>query len=454
MLAAAIVSLGLWAVLLVAIAVLTRPRVGDVPAPSMDLPGDESPALVNLLTNGFQMTRAAVPATLLDLAARGHVAIQHIAGDDFVLRLDDGGEDDLVTGYEAQVLDHVQSLAHNGEVPGAALTTGPPDHAEAWWKRFRKQVVAEARGRKLSRPRWGRGLRGALVLAALIPSYLAARGVFGRTGDEAWAVTVWMGIGLSAPLSLLRKERDTPAGRAQAGKWLAVRRFLADDPAFCEQPPGGVNIWDRYLAYGAAMGVARGAVKAMPMGSESATEAWSPYGGQWHVVRVDYPKWVPPGWGAKPSSAVLTGLLGMVPIAFILFVFVAVLASIVDEFARGWALVGVAVFGVHLLLISVVGFRFLGMAVLGLLDLGAAKREVTGRVVRMREVLIKNKNRTYSVQHYVAVDDGQSAEVDAWLVGNEKLNGIRPGVVVDATVTPRLGYVERIGIAGSERSSQ
>src|SRR5439155_26587161 len=64
-------------------------------------------------------------------------------------------------------------------------------------------------------------------------------------------------------------------------------------------------------AYGAAMGVARAAVAALPMGAESDTRAWSAYGGEWREVRVRYPHLWRPGWGMWPPKAAALGLLGL-----------------------------------------------------------------------------------------------------------------------------------------------
>src|SRR5581483_9327368 len=109
------------------------------------------------------------------------------------------------------------------------------------------------------------------------------------------AFIIWAGL-MAVPRSL-RAERDTPEGLATAGRWLGLRAQLSGDDNFARQPPTAVAIWDRLLAYGAAMGVAPGAVRSLPMGAESATHAWTAYGGRWRVVHVHYPNRFPPGWG-------------------------------------------------------------------------------------------------------------------------------------------------------------
>jgi len=97
---------------------------------------------------------------------------------------------------------------------------------------------------------------------------------------------------LAGATSVFASERDTPAGREAAARWLGVRTYLGNDEFFPTLPPAAVAIWDRYLGYGAALGVATGAVQALPMGAEDDHRAWSSFGGRWRMVRVAYP---PPG---------------------------------------------------------------------------------------------------------------------------------------------------------------
>src|SRR5205823_5280238 len=68
-----------------------------------------------------------------------------------------------------------------------------------------------------------------------------------------------------------------------------------------------VKIWDRYMSYAAALGLARTALRSLPMGAEDDKRAWSGYGGQWREVRVWYPR-TKIAWGRSPIGAVLVGL--------------------------------------------------------------------------------------------------------------------------------------------------
>src|SRR5262249_21701245 len=128
-------------------------------------------------------------------------------------------------------------------------------------------------------------------------------------------ITVIVLLSITGALS---GERDTPTGRTAAARWLGLRVLLAEDPVFSEQPPGAIAIWDRYLAHGAALGVAHGAVTALPLGAERERQAWSPIGGRWRLVRIRYPRRLPPGYGRHPLQVALIGLVVSAIAAFLL----------------------------------------------------------------------------------------------------------------------------------------
>jgi hypothetical protein len=427
--------------------------------------------VVALLTGGWRLPRSAVPATLLDLAARRLVSIEGEGPDRTVVRIPKAtatappADRSSLTSYEQLVLDHVRQLASDGVVPCEALTTGPPDRAGQWWRRFRKSVIEDARRRGLSRPRWTPAARGFLFVSAILPAVAIGIAVesLPDSGDSdpggalltipfiAWCLLVTL-------VEVLGGERETPSGLVAAGRWLGLRRHLTDHSLLAEAPPTAVATWDRYLSWGAALGVAESAVHALPMGAESDREAWSAVTGRWRLVRVSYPDVIPPGWGRTPGWALVTGLIPFALLAFVLSLLGAGLGDVVDavddlldEDAP------VRSFGIALLVIGA-GFSVLflysaAVVVLALSDLWA-RRTVRGRVLRLREV--RNKDKAV-VAWRVAVDDGAADRIRAWKCPPR--GGIDQGAWVEAVVTPRLGHVislrrvsEPRQVAGSEAS--
>ncbi|MDQ3897517.1 MAG: DUF2207 domain-containing protein, partial [Actinomycetota bacterium] len=453
-----------WLALLGALAVATRAREPDARPASMDGGGDEPPAVVNMITDGWEVGGEAVPATLLDLAARKVVAIDSAGLDQFVVRVRPasrsegrsgprGSDRPDLTPYEEQVLDHVRRLAaSDGTVPAEALTTGPQEQSKAWWKSFTAAVVRDARDRGLSRARWSKWMLTVLGAAAVVPAVLAALAIVvlptERSSDDDNPVGAFVGLTvigwgmLMAVPGSLRAERDTPGGLEAAGRWLGLREHLEGSGGFEDAPPAAVAIWDRYLAYGAALGVAPGAVRALPLGSESDTVAWSHYSGRWRRVRVAYPKRVPPGWGRHPALATAIGLAGVIVGLFVARIFYPamadatsqVLESLRDEGFEPLDLVGVVVIAIPTVVTTLWLVRSAAMLMAAVPDLFVTE-EVEGVVLRFRQ---------REEDTYIAVDDGTRRAIRAWRVEPAVAAGVTQGELVRATVRPRLGHVLQI----------
>lgn len=453
---AAGVAVAAWLVLLGLLAVATRARTPDPGPEALELPGDEPPAVVAMLTDGWEVGREAVPATLIDLAARKVLTIDGVGPDRYVVRLrpTTTGRPDL-TPYEDQVLQHVRALASpDGTVPCEALTTGPEEESKTWWKRFRRSVVDDARARGLSRGRWSRWMLALLGGAAVVPAVLVALALVvspPQDGKEEDPVGGFIGVTLLAWGALmavptkLRAERDTPAGRAAAARWLGLKEHLEGSGGFSDAPPAAVAIWDRYLSYGAALGVAAGAVRALPLGSESDRVAWTANGGRWRMVKIHYPKRFPPGWGRPPLLVAAIGAAGVLGGLFVARVVLPLLAGGVSDLSEpagvngGVGLphgAGLLVLAVPTVATALVLLRSAVMLWCAVPDL-FTRREVEGVVLRIR----REEKRSF-----IAVDPGAGTRLKAWQVGPAILGGAGcgQGERVSATVTPRLGHVSRL----------
>jgi hypothetical protein len=436
LLAGAIVALLVWGVVLLLVVMATRPREVDPGPATMEL-GDEPPAVVNLLANDWQVTADAVPATLLDLASRDLVDIDQVGPDNTIVRVRRSSDPSLLP-YERLILHHVAGLAVDGVVPAQALTTGPQDQSKRWWKAFTREVVADARQRGLARDRWSRGAKTAVRAAALAPAILGAVWllVASDIGFGAAVVGFIAFTALAEAPSRFASERDTTAGREAAARWLGVRAYLGDNEFFPGLPPAAVAIWDRYLGYGAAMGVATGAVRALPMGAEDENRAWSAYGGTWRVVKVHYPR-ARILWGRHPAAAFLLA----VAIAAVGYGATRLTLGVrratdgYTDSVASWVLLIAT-----LLLVASAALLVwaISAGVRALLD-ATSHRRFQGQVLRLRSWSDDNKTR-----YVAAVDDGKAAKVKAWFVPQAVYSQLRPGHLVDMDVGPRLGHVFQI----------
>jgi hypothetical protein len=243
------------------------------------------------------------------------------------------------------------------------------------------------------------------------------------------------------------RQRDTKAGLTAAARWLGVREYLRNDEVFPDLPPAAVAVWDRYLAYGAAMGVAAGAVRALPMGAEDDHRAWSSYGGQWHQVNVRYPR-LPPGRGRHPVGAFFLALFwgAVAVIALVRLDAVtrpeaspSLQPSFIDWIMRartaGIVVCLVVVAWAVLILVRAVPDMFVN-------------KQVVGKVLRLREhprFSLNPYGRKPKRWYFIAVDDGKSKKVRAWAMRHpDTYQRLDQYQEVIGVITPALPYVRSI----------
>jgi len=399
----------LWLGMIGGARVINQPRRPKSGQPTQDL-GPEPPALAAMLAGGFDVPRESVTATLFDLAARGAVEIVETGNEDYAVRVKGEPKGGLL-GFEHQVLILLRQRAVDGVVPAAALTTGRKDISKGWWKTFRGQVVQAAQARGLSRDLWDWRTTTGLTAAGVIPALLWWPAV----GEwQASLVAGFVELSLLGWLQNNRRQRDTPAGLDAGSRWLGVQRWIRE-AAFEDLPPTAVTIWERHMAYAAAFGAARTAIRAFPMGADEDHAAWTPRPDGWQRVRISYP-WVwPPGWGARPELAALAGF-GLMAMSF----FPLRIASVIGWPTTLTTMPELASFLRFLTLVFLaVGLiaAFGGMIafVAGLTDLGS-HREVKGLVLRVRTFGKRPRN-------YVAVDDGRSRRIRAWRLRATAMSG-------------------------------
>jgi hypothetical protein len=389
----------------------------------------EPPAVAGMLCHGGRVGDEAAAATLLDLAAR-HVI--DLSGDQPLLcRLRSPGDTDLAP-YEQRILSYLNALATDGVVPAPALAEGVTKPA-AWWRKLRGEVIADARARGLSQPRWSPFLVTVLGLPAALPAAglviwlvsvmgagptLGGRGIVGGT-----IVGALLGLAL---VRHLNTDRLTTAGQAAAGHWLGVRARLAADPAIASQPPAAVAKYGRYLAYAAAFGLARAAVSGLPIGTPANQRiGWSTYGtGQWHKVDIRYSRRL--NWGTAPRQMLISRLIFAVPAAVVAWLFLAVIPGLPGI---GWVA----------LLITAMA---LAGAVRALADL-TGDDTVEGQVVRASQ-----QGRTY----WIAVDDGTGSVVRAWQVSATIYAQVNEGDVIRVRVSRIFRYVSGLQMVGQHRT--
>jgi hypothetical protein len=510
-------------VVVVVVAVAVRPRApldtggeaGDTACRriSDELSCDDPPAVVNVLVNNWTVTEDAAGATLLDLAARGYLDLDQPHDDPTtttvrlvastpqdaaaasartagVIKV--GGRDRPLTDHERQVLGRVRDVAASGEVPLASLTLKNQREARRWSAGFAASVVAEARRRGLVRRRVPVWVVVLGCLAAAVPAGAVARAVR-ETAKWQDAHAIGAGVASWALLALImsvgnRGLAGTAEGRARASSWRELRACLDSDKVFTDLPPLVVTLWDRYLAYGAALGVSRAASSAIGLGRTDRTAVWSSYSGRWTRVRVRYPHLgvrygaTVPGLLARWALLCLagTGLIGLawafpetfsggsrspgqlwrVPdsVGEVLDSWGDAVVSAAGTVLRQWdAPLWAVVKGArHRRAASVVpavvgglliarGFYLAMGAVIG----PARSRAVSGAVLRVTPRRSRWVPGRRARLHHLAIDDGGGDVTTSWALPPDITRGFGPGAVVEATVRPWTRRVTSLDVIHS-----
>jgi hypothetical protein len=443
-----------WLLLFAILWARSQPRLPD-PGPATMQLGPETPAVANLLVGRWRLSYDAVQATLLDLAARGHLGVELYAGENLVIRLRDGGTGDL-TRYEAQVVDLVRLRATGGSAPIEAIDLGGAAAAEGWWKRFRGNVIDHARALGLARGRWSPNdltllatvLAGAAALIAL--AFVAARigeDTDAVTGEKSgrWDPLLFAGAGwflASLAIGAMgRWIRDTPRGRTACARWLGFREFCRGQPALRDAGPGAVSVYERVLAYSAAVGVSHDAVQGLPLLADDPGSAWTRSTGQWREIRVEYPSRF--GFGEAPHRVFLRGLGLSILFGFLAFIALPALASgardllndsigddptLSDDFRNlsRFILLIATGFGIALAIGLVRGLMYLFR---GAMDLGRTVAH-EGTVVKLHA-------------GRVALDDGIEEETTAWTPAPGSPPVVR-GDRVRVLHSPHLWHVRKV----------
>jgi len=440
----------------------TRPR-RPAPSPATMELGDEPPAVVDLLTDGFAVTPESVPATLVDLAARRRLAIEQY-GDRVIIRVPATAHDDDLADFERRVLDHVRELAVDGVVPAEVMSTGPRSASKSWWRAFRREVNEEGQRLGYCRDRWSTAMLSPIWVGVLASGgllWLADRradvDADVRYSDPAVVVFGIAILVLAAFVVLLITlsqrdlQRDTDAGLAAASRWFGVREYMATIGHFEDKPAAMVALWDRHLAYAVALDLAPQVVRELPLGAEDHHHAWSKATGRWRSVHVHYPL-LRPGYGQHPLVALVSGLFfggvaaaALVLASRVLADQVGMIADMPDSGQRIADRVALVVGAVALAIIAWNVLRVLA-AVAGLVS----TTEVEGTLLRKRarygwvgltDDPARSSDGDVRTRCYLALDTGEASNIDAWIVRRQVFDSVVQGERYRVRLAPRLGYV-------------
>ena len=156
-------------------AVVTRlpPRLAGAAAPEPGQAG-EQPALANLTVTRGRLNGTAYPATILDLAAKGHLMItERMPGQLWCDLPAAASADTGPAESERLVLADARRLAGRGGAPFEAAAESCASDVRGKWDPFERAVRAEGRQAGLTRPRLPVAVQAPLYVGAGVVGVLA-----------------------------------------------------------------------------------------------------------------------------------------------------------------------------------------------------------------------------------------------------------------------------------------
>ena len=245
-------------------------------------PTDTQPALVpTLLRQGGEAGSYEFTATLFDLIRRGVYKSEQTTTERPIwgglrsesvsdLELSAGTAQDL-SPWEANVAEVVDAVLDGSTERLSRFREHIEDERESMHPRFTS--FKEAVSTEVARRSWFRS-RGAIPLVVGAVLFGLAGGLLIFLASNGWrpvypryADVVLVGVGAClianavlcvATLAFNRRawRRRSKDGQIEAERWDAFRRYLTDFPRLDEAPPATLELWERYLVYGIAFGIA------------------------------------------------------------------------------------------------------------------------------------------------------------------------------------------------------
>jgi Predicted membrane protein (DUF2207) C-terminal domain len=201
-------------------------------------------------------------ATLFDLIRRGYFrATPNPDTTDLLLAL--GDPDVALAPFEIPVAAIFESLIRKGPARLSRLggsLGGVPENIVRF-DLFRQTVESEIKARK-----WYTFTAARVLLFSSIGLFAfgmtAGWVVFSvsKTAEAYFGLATIVGAGLLFQASwiakLVRWRRRSADGRMEYERWAAFRRYLEDFPRLRDTPAAALDLWERYLVYAIAFGIA------------------------------------------------------------------------------------------------------------------------------------------------------------------------------------------------------
>ncbi|AFV22277.1 hypothetical protein Mpsy_0064 [Methanolobus psychrophilus R15] len=257
-----------------------------------ELPTDSKPAVVNAIMRG----KIGIPtiegftATVMDLVDREYLRLKDTTStkkhlglisrekEDVLIEINMSADKKKLLNYEKDVFDLLSSYASEGKVLWSDLKKelGKGTAFYHFLNRWNDKVTNHAKVDKLFESK-GNKYMAVFSIAVIIIAFLSIWFVAFLFPTNEFPVMknfiiLVMAAGVIAIVMLIIvgvSERTmgqwTPEGRLFHKRWDNFRKYLTDFSALKEHPPESIKIWDHYMVYAVALGVAEKALDNMSL---------------------------------------------------------------------------------------------------------------------------------------------------------------------------------------------
>lgn len=241
------------------------------------LPDDMSPAVMNKAVFGHEPDSQAVTATILDLVRRGYLKMTEIPYDDYYdYELEKLKEPDAtLSAHEKQLMKWFLQTAGDGksvtfsyiESLSAETTIGERFYKAQmlWEKEVRDEAADHAAKYAAPHAAAAKSWSLAALFATIIFFIVLTIGffIFDLPGWLFLLGLAGLVLGIYVVVYNFKHPPLTPEGDKWRKDWQAFERMLADVGEFTMQDIGSVEMWDTYLVYAAALGIADNVLEQM-----------------------------------------------------------------------------------------------------------------------------------------------------------------------------------------------
>ena len=258
-----------------------------------DVPTDDPPALVNAICVHGVSKGIGEPdmdgfrATIMDLINRNYLSVGRMSKDDgsfkddfmgTYLKVNPEKDSSKLEKFELDALDILKSFEREGIIVLEDMSSEleDPDTAKdfrfsymKWETDLKKRFLSDGQMEEIFNRKGDNYLKAYAVAGLILACVVGVYTFINSIPSSKYPLYAAIVLGIVSAISLKLPEgiagQWTTYGEEYDAKWSNFKRYLKDFSLIKEYPPESVAVWNKYLVYATALGVADKVRKAMEM---------------------------------------------------------------------------------------------------------------------------------------------------------------------------------------------